>query len=126
MDGTNYRPVAHIIELGKIIEYVVHEQVYNHFKSHHLFHANHHGFLGNHSTASALIQLHDILLEAAEHKELSAALLLDLSAAFDIVDHDILIKKLETFFSEESVEWFRSYLDYGDPQGSILGPLILV
>ena len=112
MDGNNFRPVSHIIELGKIIEYVVHDQVYNHFKSNHLFHANHHGFLGHHSTASALIQLHDILLEAAENKELTAALLLDLSAAFDIVDHGILLQKLEAYnFSNDSVEWFKSYLE---------------
>ena len=147
MDGTNYRPVAHIIELGKIIEYVVHDQVYDHFKSNQLFHAHHHGFLGNHSTASALIQIHDSLLEAAENRELSAALLLDLSAAFDIVDHPILMKKLQAYnFSEDSIEWFRSYLgsrtqtvqveskfsnpeplgEYGVPQGSVLGPLIFI
>ena len=147
MDGNNYRPVSHIIELGKIIEYVVHEQVYSHFKSHQLFHGNHHGFLGNRSTATALIQLFDILLTAAENSELSAALLLDLSAAFDIVDHKIFLQKLTTYnFSEDSVEWFDSYLsgryqtvqveskfsapeplaEHGVPQGSILGPLIFI
>ena len=147
MDGANYRPVSHIIELGKIVEYVVHEQVYTHFKSHQLFHQNHHGFLSQHSTASALIQLHDILLENAENKEMTAALLLDRSAAFDIVDHEILLKKLESYnFSDNSVEWFKSYLEdrvqtvqveskfsdpeplgeYGVPQGSILGPLIFI
>ena len=95
MDGSNYRPVSHIIELGKIIEYVVYDQVYNHFKDNKLFHGNHHGFLGHHSTATALIQLFDLWLTAAENKELSAALLLDLSAAFDIVDHRILLQKLQ-------------------------------
>ena len=147
MDGNNYRPVSHIIELGKIIEYVVHDQVYSHFKDNKLFHGNHHGFLGHHSTATALIQLFDIWLTAAENKELSAALLLDLSAAFDIVDHRILLQKLAAYnFSEDSVEWFNSYLsnrkqtvqveskfsdpeplgEHGVPQGSILGPLIFI
>ena len=110
-DGNNYRPVAHIAELGKIVEYVIHAQVYLHFKQNKLFHSNHHGFLSNHSTATALIQLHDMLLEAAESKEFSAALLLDLSAAFDIVDHQILIEKLNVYnFDENSVRWFHSYL----------------
>ena len=54
MDGNNFRPVSHIIEVGKIVEYVIHDQVYHHFVQHGLFHGNHHGFLGNHSTASAL------------------------------------------------------------------------
>ena len=146
-DGNNYRPVSHIIEVGKIIEYVVHDQVYSHFKSNQLFHANHHGFLGNHSTATAIIQLHDIWLQAAENKEFSAALLLDLSAAFDIVDHRILLQKLHAYnFSKDSTEWFESYLsgrlqtiqveskfsnpepvaEHGVPQGSILGPLIFI
>ena len=53
--GTNYRPVAQISEVGKIVEYVIHRQVYNHFEKEDFFHPNHHGFLGNHSKATALI-----------------------------------------------------------------------
>ena len=147
MDGNNFRPVSHIIELGKIVEYAVHDQVYDHFVKNGLFHGNHHGFLGNHSTATALIQLYDMWLSAAENKELSAALLLDLSAAFDIVDHKIFLKKLKKYnFSEDTICWFKSYLenriqivqvetkfsdpdlldDHAVPQGSILGPLIFL
>ena len=147
MDGSNFRPVAHIIEIGKIVEYAIHDQVYNHFIDNGLFHGNHHGFLRNHSTASALIQLYDMWLSASENKELSAALLLDLSAAFDIVDHEILLNKLKAYnFSEDSIQWFKSYLEervqviqvetkfsdpealgnYAVPQGSILGPLIFL
>ena len=44
LTGTNYRPVSHIVEVGKILEYIVHEQVYAHFEEHDIFHANHHGF----------------------------------------------------------------------------------
>ena len=139
--------MSHIIEVGKVVEKVVHEQVYEHFASNVLFHKNHHGFLGNHSTATALLQLYDMWLSAAENRDLSAALLLDLSAAFDIVDHEIFIKKLKEYnFSAESSEWFASYLsgrkqtvqveskfsnpealgEHCVPQGSILGPLIFI
>ena len=94
------------------MEYIVHEQVYQHFSLHNIFHPNHHGFLGCHNTATALIQLHNIWLEAAEKQELSAALLLDQSAAFDVVDHQIFLKKLRVYkFSKSSIEWFKSYLE---------------
>ena len=147
LDGNNYRPVSHIIEIGKIVEKVVHKQVYNHFLSHDLFHENHHGFLRNRSTATALLQLYDLWLTAAENRELTASLLLDLSAAFDTVDHGIFLRKLAIYkFSEGSIAWFKSYLEdrtqivqvqskfsdpqvldsYGVPQGSILGPLIFL
>ena len=100
----------------------------------------------NHSTATALIQVMDLWLEAAENTELSATLLLDQSAAYDLVDHIILLEKLKIYnFHDDSVEWFRSYLSqrsqivqvesklskscstggHAVPQGSILGGLIL-
>ena len=86
-------------------------------------------------------------LDAAENTQLSAALLLDQSAAYDLVDHDILLQKLKLYnFHEDSIEWFKSYLsqrsqivqveskqskplnleDHAVPQGSILGGLIFI
>ena len=143
----NYRPVSHLVEIGLMVENAVCFQVVDHFTTNSLFHRNHHGGLANHSTATALIQLHDMFLEAAENKKLSAVLLLDQSAAYDLLDHKILLKKLARYnFDENSINWFGSYLskrsqsvqieakqssteDLGDhaaPQGSILGGLLFI
>ena len=146
-DVKNYRPVSHLVEVGKMAEYAVYEQVVHHFTDNKLFHENHHGSLSGHSTATALLQLMDMWLEASEDTELSAALLLDQSAAYDLVDHQVLLKKLKVYnFSESAVNWFSSYLsdrsqvvqveskqsqstdldDHAVPQGSILGGLIFI
>jgi retron-type reverse transcriptase len=95
--GENWRPVTDIVFVSKIAEAAVFEQVADHFKKNNLWHPNHHGFRPNHSTATALSQLYDIWIRGAEDKELSAVLLLDLSAAFDVVDHQILLDKLELY-----------------------------
>ena len=140
----NYRPVSHIIEISKLVEYTVLEQVLKHFDENDLFHANHNGSLPNHSTATAIIQLYDIWIEAIENNMITAALLLDLSAAFDLVGHRILLKKMKLYnFSEGSLKFFREYFEnrkivvqidskrstpkeggeIGVPQGSVLGVL---
>ena len=145
--GENYRPVSHLVELSKLQEYVIFDQVMEHFISNGLFHTNHHGFLPKHSCATALIQLYDVWIKAAENQELTAALLLDLSAAFDLVCHKILLKKLELYkFDKNALEFFKSYLsarkqrvqveskisecrDIGEiavPQGSVLGGLFFI
>ena len=124
-----------------MVEYAVYVQVIEHFTKHKLFHDNHPGSLAGHSAATALIQLVDMWLDAAESTELSAALLLNQSAAYDLVDHLILLQKLKVYnFHEDTIEWFQSYLsqrsqlvqveskqsktiplqDHGAPQGSIL------
>ena len=143
----NFRPVSHLVQVGKIAEYAVNFQIIDHFVKHDLFHPNHHGSLANHSTATAVIQLFDLWLEAAQRHELSAVCLLDQSAAYDLLCHQILGDKLKLYnFDEASVAWVMSYLggrtqqvqieskisasldceDHAVPQGSVLGGLLHV
>ena len=145
--GSNWRPVTDLVFVSKLAEAAVFEQVAEHFKKNKLWHPNHHGFRPNHSTATALSQLYDFWIRGAEDTELSAALLLDLSAAFDVVDHKILLDKLQLYhFSPKTIAWFQSYLegrkqivvvesklsdpkeigDQGVPQGSLLGPILFL
>ena len=144
INGENYRPVTDIVFVSKIAEAAVFEQTFAHFNENKLWHPNHHGFRPNHSTATALIHLYDLWARGAEAKEFTAALLLDLSATFDVVNRRILLEKLQLYnFSPQTLQWFKSYLegrtqyvmvesklsdplkvgDQGVPQGSLLGPL---
>ena len=143
----NYRPVSKLVQVGKVVEYAVYYQIVEHFVEHDLFHPNHHGSIANHSTATAISQLFDMWLEAAERQELSAVCLLDQSAAYDLLCHQTLREKLKLYnFSESSIEWLMSYLggrtqlvqieshtsqpieggDHAVPQGSVLGGLLHV
>ena len=143
----NYRPVSHLVQVGKMVEYAAYFQIVEHFATQNLFHPNHHGSLANHSTATAIIQLFDMWLEAAENQELSAVCLLDQSAAFNLLCHKTLKEKLKLYnFNEATIEWLMSYLggrtqlvqvesrtstpldcgDHGVPQGSVLGGLLHV
>ena len=54
---SNYRPVSHLVQVGKMVEYAMYFQMVEHFTSNNLFHPNHHGSLANHSTATTIIQL---------------------------------------------------------------------
>ena len=136
----NYRPVSHLVEIGQLVEKVVQLQIVDHFRKNNLFHENHHGGLAHHSTCTALVQIYDILLRSSEDKKISAALLLDQSAAYDLLDHRILLEKLKLYgFNENGLNWIKSYLsgrsqtvhvqtqqsavtalgDHGTPQGSV-------
>ena len=143
----NWRPVTDIVFVSKLAEAAVFEQVEEHFSSNNLWHPNHHGFKANHSTSTAISQIYDFWIKSAENTELTAALLLDLSAAFDVVDHQILLDKLQMYkFSPKTLSWFQSYLqgrkqvvvvesktsdpkdvgEQGVPQGSLLGPILFI
>ena len=80
----NYRPVSHLVEVGKLIEYIVGVEILEHFIANDLLHPNHPGSPKNHSTATALIQLTDMWMEASERKELSGVCMIDQSAAYDL------------------------------------------
>ena len=143
----NYRPVSHLVQVGLLVEYAVYFQIIDHFLQYDLFHPNHHGNIANHSTATAILQLQNIWLEAAEKQELSAVCLLDQSAAYDLLCHQTLREKLKLYnFSEGTISWIMSYLggrtqvvqveakisqpleggEHAVPQGSVLGGLLHV
>ena len=142
----NYRPVSLLPVFSKILERAIFCQVVQFMEDNELLHPFHHGFRQRHSTCTALLQMYDCWVEAFDSKDISAVLMLDMSAAFDLVDHQILVQKLEIYgFEKSSLDWFRSYLslrtqqvyvdgalsdplevDVGVPQGSILGPLLYI
>ena len=141
-----YRPLSNLPEVSKLAERAVHDQLFNYLYKNNLIHPNHHGFLRNCSTATALQQMLDVWLQSLDDNKIVGALFLDLSAGFDVINHELLLKKLHLYkFSANSMNWFRSYLSdrfqavqvesalspllpvpFGVPQGSILGPLLFL
>ena len=142
----NYRPVALLSVTSKIMERLVFDQMISYLESNNILHPSHHGFRAKHNTCTALLQMQDLWLDALERKEISAVVMCDMSSAFDVVNHELLLGKLELFgFQRNILDWLRSYLSErkqrvvidgflsdpldiqaGVPQGSILGPLLYI
>ena len=93
----NYRPVSLLCVLSKVLEKCIFVQLMSYFEEQSILHPYHHGFRARHSTTTALIQMFDTWVDAFEHDEISAVIMLDMSAAFDVVDHDILLSKLKLY-----------------------------
>ena len=146
LERKNYRPVAILSPLSKILEKVVFEELYSYFHQNQLFHPSLHGYRKHRSTQTALLQLYDRWVRAASSGQLSGVVLLDLSAAFDLVDPQLLLQKLQLYGADAGVlAWLESYLtgrqqavwidsamsdflasEVGVPQGSNLGPLLFL
>ena len=94
LNPKNYRPVAILPILSKLLERAVFIQMIDYFESNHLLHPNHHGFRANHNTTTALLQMYDTWVEAMDRGEATGVCFLDMSAAFDMVSHNVLLDKL--------------------------------
>ena len=146
LDRKNYRPVSILSPLSKVLERVIYEQIYEYFSRNCIFHPNLMGFRKNRSTLTAALQMYDRWVSGARQGRLNGVILLDLSAAFDLVDSKLLVEKLKIYgMDNEFVEWETCYMtnrkqavwidhlfsDWQDitvgvPQGSILGPLFFI
>ena len=141
----NYRPISNLPFLGKVLEKVVYQQLSDFLLSNNVFDTFQSGFRPHHSTETALIKVTNDIRLNTDARKVSVLVLLDLSAVFDTVDHEILLQRLEDWvgISGSALNWFKSYLEdrkyfveigncasdqialtCGVPQGSILGPLL--
>lgn len=142
----NYRPVSLLSTISKIIEKVVYSRMINFINTFAIMSDAQHGFREKRSTQTAVMQFLDKLYDAINENDKCFGIFMDLSKAFDLVDHDLLIKKLARYgFRGKINSWLQSYLSNrnqvveinsirsdelnvscGVPQGSVLGPLLFL
>ena len=146
LECSNYRPISLLSNIDKIIEKLMHKRLYSFLSKNKLIYNLQFGFRKNHSTSHALIYLTESIRKALDENCYSCGVFVDLQKAFDTVDHDILLQKLN-HYGIRGVEnnWFKSYLStrrqfvcingvnskenhiqHGVPQGSVLGPLLFL
>ena len=108
----NYRPVSNLFFLSKILEKVVLRQLSNNLLTNTLFYSHQSAYRAGHSTETALLKIVNDLLSALDENKFSLLSLLDLSAAFDTIDHSILLSRHSYSFGISStvLAWFTSYL----------------
>ena len=145
-DTNNYRPISVLPLLSKLMERAVQVQLVDFFTKNRVLSIHQSGFRKQHSTQTSITYLTDYILERMDNQHMTGAVFIDLSKAFDLVDHDCLLYKLDHYGVRGiSKLWFENYLssrsqkvkykntlscsmnlEYGVPQGSILGPLLFV
>ena len=107
---SSYRPISNLSVISKLLERLVVRQFVTYLDTHRLLSATQSGFRRGHSTET--IRVLSDLLDAVDRGDTAAPVLIDLSAAFDTVDHEILLERLRITFGVDScaLSWFRSYL----------------
>ena len=143
---SNYRPISLLPIFSKVYEKLMHKRLYSFLKDHKIIYPLQFGFQENHSIDHALISMTEEIRSTLDNKKFGCGIFIDLQKAFDTVNHEILLAKLEHYgIRDKALNWFRSYLSgrkqyvtingydsnvmeitCGVPQGSVLGPLLFL
>ena len=143
----SYRPISNLSALSKLLERLVARQLLDYLTAAHLLPELQSAYRAYHSTETAVLKVLADILQAVDSGDLAVLTLLDLSAAFDTVDHAILLQRLQVSYGLQGnvLTWFTSYLGgrfqhvrrglshssptavlFGVPQGSVLGPILFL
>ena len=145
-DINNYGPISLLSVFSKLIEKIMHARLYAFVIENNINFKSQYGFQKNMSTLHSLIDITEKIRNTIENKKYDCGVFIDFKKAFDIVNHDILLKEMEHYgIKGKSLDWFSSYLtnraqyfsihnihsdvkniSCGVPQGSVLGPLLFL
>jgi len=143
---TNYRPISILTTFSKIFEKIIAIRLTSFIDKNNIFSNSQFGFRKNHSAYMSLMKLYDKITQAIDNNEYCIGIFIDLSKAFDTLNHDILLKKLEFYGIRDlpnlllksylmnrkqyvlfnNITSTRECINCGVPQGSILGPLLFL
>ncbi|XDV21754.1 hypothetical protein PO909_026778 [Leuciscus waleckii] len=143
-DPNNYRPISRLPVLAKVFESLINDQLKQYLSANNILHDYQSGFRTGHSTITAAMSVSNDIITSLDSKKSRAALFVDLSKAFDSVDHNLLLQRLRFIgLSEAALNWFENDLsdrtqcvsveNYNSPflqvttgvhQGSVLAPLL--
>ena len=138
----NYRPISLLPVFSKVLERVIHKRLLEFLDRENIISPNQFGFRQNHSTSDVTAYVSSLLYNSFNESKKVLSVFMDFSKAFDTIDHEILLQKLQHIGAEDiTYQWFRAYLSdraqivqinsttstnvckvmCGLPQGSILG-----
>ena len=145
-DINNFRPIAILPVVSKILEHLVHNQTMLYLEQNNILDIHQGGFKKNHSTTSTTAEVLDDIYSNINNHQLTYATFIDFRKAFDSINHNILLKKLSKVgFQENTIKWYKNYLTSrtqfvtinnqksnslevtcGVPEGSVLGPMLFL